>query len=130
MSDPAEVYAQAMFDKIHDDRANPPQQPMRQAAPDRPTPAQIRMMQQRRQRFEEMRRERMRQKAVERIKAQVVYSPVLTSPQKSGYEPIPQGLGVMPDRKLGVPVGIDARQLSPGDREVFAEMLAMNTAGR
>lgn len=93
----------------------------------KPNARQLELMKQRRMKVDQMRQERERQKAVERIKAQVVYSPFLTSPQKSGYDPVPPGLGVQRDPQLGMPVGIDAGKLSPQDRAVYLAMA--NTGG-
>lgn len=127
MSDISELYAQAQFDKIHDERSRMPQMDPAQQM----SPQQMRMIEMRKRRFEEMRRQRMqemqRRRALERIKAQVVYSPVLTSPQKSGYEPMPPGLPVERNPRLGVPIGIDAGGLSPQDQ---AMLMAMYTGRR
>lgn len=95
-----------------------------------PTTQQRRMMQQRRQRFEEMRKAREQQRAMERIKQQVVYSPVLASPQRLGYAPMPPGMNIPRDPRLGVPIGIDEQSLSPQDQALYQHMLAMNTGGR
>jgi hypothetical protein len=124
----AERLAASRFDKVHDARSAPPQrEPNSAPQPQRLTPEQRRQMLERRQRMDQRRQEMERQKAVERIKAQVVYSPFITSPQQSGYAPIPRGLDVQ--RQGGsIPIGIDANQLSPQDQMLLLALA--NTGGR
>lgn len=91
-----------------------------------PTPQQRRMMMQRamerKRRFEEQKKAREQQKAIERIKAQVVYSPVMTSPANTpGMMPVPRSLGIVPG-KDGIPIGIRENSLSPQDRAVYLAM--------
>lgn len=95
------------------------------------SPQMMRQMRQaaqrRRQMFEERRRAREQQRAMQRIKQQVVYAPAVgMNPKASGYEPMPRGLNVRPDPKLGIPFGVDVRSLSPKDQAIYMQ-LAMNS---